>query len=97
MDSILGNDESKQFVSIDTKNTLMLIQSYVVMETFEKNGFEMVNMMILMLRVGRKIIEVRFHDVFDVMESVGHITLESSQHSLSQKVTSYRKRSPMGK
>ena len=82
MDSILGNDESKQFVSIDTKNTLMLIQSYVVMETFEKNGFEMVNMMILMLRVGRKIIEVRFHDVFDVMKSVGHNMLEGSTNIL---------------
>ena len=60
----------------------MRIQSYVVMATFEKNGSQMVNMMFMLLRVSRKIIKVRFHDVFDVMESVGNIVLEGSPNVL---------------
>ena len=63
----------------------MWIQPYVVMETPEKNGSQVVNTMILMLQVRMKIIKVRFHDVLDAMESVRHGALEGSTSILYDK------------
>ena len=48
------------------------------MEKSEKNGSQVVNMVILLLCVCMQIIEVILHDMFDVMEIVGHNALKSS-------------------
>ena len=72
MDSILGNDQSKKYSSINTKNTFVWIQLNVVMATFEKDDSQMVNMMLSMLQMGKQVIEVWFHNMFNIMERIRH-------------------------
>jgi hypothetical protein len=55
------------------------------MATSKKNGSKMCQMVLTMKRMGRKIIEVGIHDMFNVMESIRHGPLESSPNIFKAK------------
>ena len=70
MDSIFRNNKSKKSTKFYTKNTFMGIQTNIKMMTSKKNGSPMIGMDILLLGMSRKVIKIRFHNMFNVMKSI---------------------------
>ena len=70
MDSIFRKNESKDSTSLYPKNKFMGIQMNIEMMAPEKNSSQMIDMDISLLGVGRQVIKIRFHNVFDIMEGI---------------------------
>ena len=54
----------------------MGIQTNIEMTTPEKNNYQMIDMDIPLLGMSRQVVKIRFHNMFDVMKSIQHGTLE---------------------
>ena len=55
------------------------------MTTPKENVSKVPNMVLLLLQMSRDIVKVQFHNVLDVMEGIGHGSLECSSSILQDK------------
>ena len=78
MEAILRHDETTPSASFDIENTFVGVQMNIEMTKFEKNRSQMVNMKVQLLRMSRKVIEIGFHNVFDIMKILRHGPLKCS-------------------
>ena len=55
------------------------------MVTYDKNGSQMISMVISLLCMSRQVIKIRFHNVFNDVESIWHGTLKHSANIFQAK------------
>ena len=70
MDAILRHDETKKLASFDTENTFVGVQTNIEMTTYKKNGSQMVEKKVPLLRMSRKVIEIGFYNIFNIMKVI---------------------------
>lgn len=83
--SIFRNNKTEDSSGFDTKDTLVRIQSNVIVSAMKKYLLKMIEIVMALTWMSRKIIQIRLNDVFNVMESIGHRSLKSSPSILKAK------------